>query len=135
MAMETDEELIMDCLIGDDTEEIDLKSALVIQERVVKQEESEAPPPPVIESPETFNHYSAMLKPTPSPFGQVVADMCTLASVHKRPTECKIYVPFSVFAFDTPSPDEEVQRAMNDPRNPSRYKLIMQERQSRLSRA
>ncbi|MPC57391.1 hypothetical protein E2C01_051370 [Portunus trituberculatus] len=101
----------------------------------METEERRETTPPVIESPQTFTHYSAMLKRTPSPFGQVVADTCTLALMPKRPTECMIYVPFSVFAFDTLSPDEEVQRAINDPRNPSRYKLIMQERQNRMSRA
>ena len=125
----------MDSLIGNSDETIDLKTALVTQEKVTKIDEAEEIPPPVIESPRTFTHYSAMLKRTPSPFGQVVADTRSLAAVHKRPTECKIYVPFSVFAFDTLSPDQEVQRAINDPRNPTRYKLIMQERQSRLSRA
>lgn len=73
----------------------------------------------------------SMLKSTPSAFGHVLTMMPTGSRRLKRLMERNIEVPFKIFKFDTPSPDERVQQAIQDPNNPARYKLLTRERHSR----
>ncbi|KAK3885840.1 hypothetical protein Pcinc_009967 [Petrolisthes cinctipes] len=74
---------------------------------------------------------TSMLKSSPSAFGKVMTLLPTGGRRLKRPMERNIEVPFKIFKFDTPSPDERVQQAINDPNNPARYKLLTRERHSR----
>ncbi|KAK4313092.1 hypothetical protein Pmani_015519 [Petrolisthes manimaculis] len=73
----------------------------------------------------------SMLKSSPSAFGEVMTLLPAGGRRLKRPMERNIEVPFKIFKFDTPSPDERVQQAINDPNNPARYKLLTRERHSR----
>lgn len=121
--------------------EIDLKTAL-LTEKAKKFETTEPntsnhqflPPPPVIECTHMHTHTqidAALLKDTPSPFGAVVAEFLPGRQTERCPVEYVIQVPFAVFQFDTPSPDEAVEMAKNDPSNPSRYKLITVDRMTK----
>lgn len=142
---ETELEDLIEGMEWDTNAEIDLKTALVVGKVVETSEigktsagrhqnkHRRSPPPPVIEY--TYTHMRRrdidLLKSHPSPFGAVVAEFLDNNKIAQSPPQHVIWVPFSIFQFDTPSPDEEVEMAKNDPTNPSRYKLITVDRMTK----
>ncbi|XP_027222231.2 serine-rich adhesin for platelets isoform X1 [Penaeus vannamei] len=115
----------------DITEEIDLQAALV------KHPEKKAEIDTDIEEsysvfidPVKIKCDTSLFKTSPSPFGEVMIRKPRLCTV-KRLAEKNFSVPFEIFKFDTPSPDELVRKALEDHKNPDWYRLVTRERQSR----
>ncbi|XP_068207932.1 uncharacterized protein [Palaemon carinicauda] len=77
-----------------------------------------------------FRYDATLWKRKPSSFGKVMGNIPYSPQV-KRLTEKVICVPFKIFKFDTPSPDEVIQEALQNRRDPGWYKLVTKERHSR----
>ncbi|XP_064077932.1 LOW QUALITY PROTEIN: uncharacterized protein LOC135195570 [Macrobrachium nipponense] len=77
-----------------------------------------------------FQYDATLWKRKPSSFGRVMVNTPHTPKI-KRLTEKIIQVPFKIFRFDTPSPDEMIQEALQNRRDPGWYKLVTKERLSR----
>lgn len=119
--------------MGEEDQEIDLQAAIIKApvDRPLNNPKARDDIPFISREATELKVDASMLKNIPSSFGQVMTMMPTGTRRLKHPMERNIEVPFKIFKFDTPSPDERVQQAIKDPNNPDRYKLLTRERQSR----
>ncbi|XP_042866968.1 uncharacterized protein LOC122249868 isoform X1 [Penaeus japonicus] len=112
-------------------DEIDLQAALVKQPDITAENDTDNQESySVFIDPVPDKCDTSLFKTTPSPFGEVMIKKPPLYPV-KKLVEKSFSVPFEIFKFDTPSPDDLVRKALEDHKNPDWYRLVTRERQSR----
>ncbi|XP_063612217.1 serine-rich adhesin for platelets-like [Penaeus indicus] len=127
----------LEMLLRMQDEELDIAEEIDLQAALVKHPEKKAEIDTDIEEsysvfiePVAIKCDTSLFKTSPSPFGEVMVKKPPLYPV-KRLAEKRFSVPFEIFKFDTPSPDELVRKALEDHKNPDWYRLVTRERQSR----
>lgn len=120
-------------------EEVDINGDIDLLSALLKPEVEEEPDMETAEQSNDlvidiqvcpFQYDATLWKRKPSSFGRVIVNAPHSPKI-KRLTEKVIQVPFKIFRFDTPSPDEMIQEALQNRRDPGWYKLVTKERHSR----
>ncbi|KAK7078303.1 hypothetical protein SK128_027708 [Halocaridina rubra] len=77
-----------------------------------------------------FVYDPTLFKSGPSSFGKVIMKAPRVFRI-KRLTEKSVRMPFRIFKFDTLSPDEMIEKALQNHRTPEWYRLVAKERHNK----